>query len=334
MTRVLAGDIGGTKTILAIYNSDAGPHQPEVEKTFHSARYASLESMVAEFLGALDQRHMQGLNRACFGVAGPVVDGRATITNLPWQMDESKLSDAIVVERVALLNDLAAVAHAVPRLQDENVHTVNPGQAVANGPIAVIAPGTGLGEAYLVHDGTSYRAYPSEGGHASFAPSNALELELLQFLYRGMGHVSYERVCSGIGIPNIYRFLKESGRAEEPAWLAEKLANAADPTPIIMNAARSTDQTCALCQQTLEMFVSILGGESGNLALKVLATGGVYLGGGIPPRIRTELEKPGFMASFTNKGRLAPLLRQMPVNIILNPKAGLLGAASYGLEMS
>lgn len=332
MTRVLAGDIGGTKTILALYNSESGPHQPEIEKTYPSASYASLEAIVAEFLASLDASSKAGLAGACFGVAGPVVDGRATITNLPWRMDETELAAALDVERVALLNDLVSVAHAVPQLKAENVHTVNEGQGLPGGPIAVIAPGTGLGEAYLLHDGTRYQAYASEGGHSSFAPSTDLEQELLHFLTRTMHHVSYERVCSGIGIPNIYRFLKESGHEEEPAWLAEQLASVTDPTPVIMDTARS-EQSCTICQQTLSIFMSILGGEAGNLVLKVLATGGVYLGGGIPPRIRAELTQPEFMDSFTNKGRFRSMMQETPVKIILNPKAGLLGAASYGLDL-
>ncbi len=200
--------------------------------------------------------------------------------------------------------------------------------------MAVIAPGTGLGEAFLTWNGSRYQAHASEGGHADLAPNNTLEAELYRFLEKRFGHVSYERVCSGLGIPSIYTFLKESGYAVEPAWLAERLATAQDLTPIIIGAAMDEKKPCSLSVKTLEIFVSVLGAEAGNLALKVLATGGVYLGGGIPPRIVTALQSDRFLGSFHNKGRLASLMTKMPVHVILNPKAVLLGAAYAELENS
>jgi len=195
----------------------------------------------------------------------------------------------------------------------------------------VIAPGTGLGEAFLASNGERYRAHPSEGGHASFAPNDDLQIELLRYLQKRIGHVSCERVCSGLGLPNIYAFLKDSGYAEEPDWLAAKLASAADPTPVIVTTALDAERSCELCLATLRTFVSILGAEASNLALKVLATGGVYIGGGIPPRILPVLQEPYFMRAFLNKGRFTDIVERMPVHVILNPKAALLGAASYGL---
>jgi glucokinase len=200
------------------------------------------------------------------------------------------------------------------------------------GAIAIVAPGTGLGEAYLVWDGSHYRACASEGGHADFAPNNQLEIDLLCYLQDRFGHVSYERVCSGQGIANIYAFLRHSGY-EEPTWLAKRLAAVDDPTPVIVNAALGAREPCRICDTALDVFASILGAETGNLALKVLSTGGVYLGGGIPPRILPVLKQDGFMKAFRHKGRLSGLLTRVPVHVILNPKTALLGAACYGLEL-
>jgi glucokinase len=302
-----------------------------VEKTFSSACYRNLESLVREFLSEVDLK----VDRAAFGVAGPVVGGRVTTTNLPWEIDEDHLRRVLNLSSVHLLNDLEAIAHAVPLLKGDDLHTLNEGRAVPGGAIALIAPGTGLGEAFLTWDGSRYRAHPSEGGHVGFAPANRLEAELLQYLrdQHGFDHVSYERVCSGLGIPTIYAFLKDQGQAEEPAWLTEQLAAAPDRTPVIVNAAVDKKRRCELCISTLNIFVSILGAEAGNLALKVLATGGVYVGGGIPPRIVLVLENGRFMEAFVRKGRMSGLLARMPVKVILNPKAALLGAACRGLEL-
>jgi glucokinase len=224
---LLAGDIGGTKTSLAIYSTEAGPRLPLVEATLPSGRYPSLEALVGDFLAGVDFRP----ERASFGVAGPVVDGRATITNLPWMMSETQLQADLdfAPGEVTLLNDLVAIAHAVPWLEPDDLHTLNEGQAALGGAIAVIAPGTGLGEGFLTWDGSRYRPHPSEGGHTDFAPTNSLEVDLLRYLLDRFDHISYERVCSGRGLPNIYAFLRDSGFAEEPAWLAEQLAGVEDP---------------------------------------------------------------------------------------------------------
>lgn len=324
---LLAGDIGGTKTVLAVVSRDAGARAPIVEQTFPSGRYTSLESLVHDFLAA----HPHPIDYASFGVAGPVVAGTAEITNLPWQMSEAGLQSALGLRGVRLLNDLESIAYAVPHLSPADVHTINTGVALPGGAIAVIAPGTGLGEAFLTSDNGRYRAHASEGGHASFAPNDEMQLDLLLYLHRRIGHVSCERVCSGLGLPNIYAFFKAHGHVE-PDWLAERLAAAADPTPVIVTAALDAERPCGICSATLRLFVSILGAEAGNLALKVLSTGGVYIGGGIPPRILPVLQQHDFMQAFVNKGRFTELLERMPVNIILNPKAALLGAASYGLS--
>jgi glucokinase len=249
-------------------------------------------------------------------------------------MGENGLQAAFGWSSVRLLNDLEAVAYAVPILEAGDVATLSAGEPVARGNIAVIAPGTGLGEAFLTWDGSRYRAHASEGGHASFAPSGSLQAGLLRYLHEQQGHrhVSVERVCSGLlGIPNIYEYLKATGHAEEPAWLAAELATAADRTPIIFGAAQDPSRPCELCAATLRMFVAILGAESGNLVLKVMATAGIYVGGGIPPRILDALREPGFVEVLRAKGRMRGMLAKVPVHVILNPKAALLGAAAFGL---
>jgi glucokinase len=328
---LLAGDIGGTKTNLAVFSTDTedGWKRPLAEATFPSGRYRSLEALVEEF----QQQHHFKIERASFGVAGPVVNGRATITNLPWVLEENHLKNVLDIPLVSLLNDLTAIAHGVPYLGAEDLHTLNAGHAVQGGAIAVVAPGTGLGEAFLTWAGGRYHAHTSEGGHADFAPADALQLELLRYLQLRYPHVSFERVCSGKGLPNIYAFLKESGHASEPAWLADALAQTKDPTPIIVENALDKQRACEICTLTMELFVSILGAEAGNMALKVLATGGVFLGGGIPPRVLPFLSEGRFMQSFLRKGRLSDVLIPIPVYVILNPNIALLGAARHGFEM-
>jgi len=324
---LLAGDIGGTKTILALFSHEKGPRDSLVEETYPSREYNRLEDMVKEFLNQVDQE----VDQASFGVAGPVVNRRVEVTNLPWVIDERQLENELDISSIRLLNDLEAVSNAVPLLEGDDLQPLNPGTPVPEGTLAVIAPGTGLGEGFLTWDGSRYRAHSSEGGHTDFGPSSALELDLLRYLQERYDRVSYERVCSGIGIPNIYEFLKDTGYAEEPAWLTEKLADVEDPTPVIASAAMEDDRPCQLCMKTMHMFVSILGAEAGNLALKVMATGGVYLAGGIPPRVLSLLEEGQFQDSFQDKGRFSDLLSEIPVHVILNPKVALMGAACYGL---
>ncbi len=325
---LLAGDIGGTKTALAVFSPDDGPHAPVVEEIFASARYPSLEALASEFL----EENGLPVDRASFGVSGPVTGGKVAATNLPWEMDEARLGKALGLRSVRLLNDLEAIARAAPFLGSEDLHTLNAGTPDPDGALAVIAPGTGLGEAFLTREGSGYRAHPSEGGHADFAPTGELELGLLQHLLDRFGHVSYERVCSGRGLPNVYGYLKEIGHAEEPSWLTEKLAAAEDPTPIIVEAASDPEAPCELCVAALDVFVSVLGAQAGNLALTVVATGGVFLGGGIPPRILPFLDRGRFAEAFGRKGRFFELLGRVPVHVILTPKVALVGAARRGLE--
>lgn len=323
----LAGDIGGTKTILALFDQSAGPHHPLVEQTFPSARYPSLRAIIAEFLA----QHPAAITGAAFGVAGPVVAGRASITNLTWTIDAAEVSSALGGVPVRLLNDLEAIAQAVPILEPDDLATLTPGAPVAGGAIGVIAPGTGLGEAFLTWDGARYRPHPSEGGHTTFAPRNQVEKDLLDYLHQRFNHVSYERVCSGIGIPNLYAFVRDRLLQRETPVVAEQLAAAVDPTPIIVQAGMATEGMCLVARTALELFVDILAAEAGNLALKVLATGGVYIGGGLPPRVLSLIQRERFLQIFRDKGRFSDLLAHVPVHVILEPKAGLLGAAAAAM---
>jgi glucokinase len=325
---LLAGDIGGTKTDLAIFSTDAGPRNPLVQAEFPSRRYESLEAIVREFLGRAKQLPV---DRACFAVAGPVIAGRAKITNLDWVVDRPNLQKELGLQDVTVMNDLQAIALAVPVLLPEELATLNQGEAVPHGAIAVVAPGTGMGQAFLTWDGTRYQAHPSEGGHADFAPGNDMEIELLRYLLKRYPHVSVERVCSGRGIPNIYDYLRDTGYAPETPEVARRLADAEDRSAIIIEQSLDPDNPCPLCAATLDIFIDIFGAEAGNLALKVLATGGVYLAGGIPPRILPALREGRFMQAFLRKGRLSDVLRLMPVRVILS-RAALLGIANYGLE--
>lgn len=325
---LLAGDIGGTKTNLAIYSPEDGPRLPLIEATFPSDDYPSLQAIAKEFLSHITY----DVTWASFGVAGPVVNGHVKATNLPWEMDEAELRDELGLDTVYLLNDLESIANSIPRLQPDDVQTVHPGRVAAGGAVAVVAPGTGLGEAFLTWTGDHYEAHPSEGGHTDFAPTDETQLEMLRYLLARLDHVSYEWICSGMGIPNIYAFYRDTGRAPEPDWLREQLAQVEDPTPVIVTNALNEDTGCVLCRLTLETFVSVLGAEAGNMALKVLATGGVYIGGGIPPRILPFLMSERFRRAFLNKGRFARLLENVPVYVIMNPKSALMGAAAYGLD--
>ena len=322
---LLAGDIGGTKTNLAIFSSDTGL-TPKMQASFKSASYARLEDVVQEFLAGAGV----SIDKAVFGVAGPVVNGQSTATNLPWVIRETSLQQTLGLKEAELLNDLEATAYGVPHLPPADLFALNDA-APRGGTKVVIAPGTGLGEAVLCHKDDHYHVLPSEGGHADFAPTSLFEIELLRWLMGKFGHVSYERVCSGTGIPTIYTYLKENRFAAESPQMSEALRLAADPTPVIVRKAMAGE--CELSIATLNAFVSILGAEAGNLALKVMATGGVYLGGGIPPKILSKLKDGTFMAAFVNKGRFAEMLSEVPVSVILNEKTALFGAACYGLGL-
>jgi glucokinase len=325
---ILAGDLGATKTNLALFSSAKGTTEPLSEATFQSSDYEDLASIVHTFLSPFGRK----IDLAVFGVAGPVVNGEARITNLNWLLSEEKLQNSCQLTKVVLMNDLVATANAIPYLASEDFFEIHKGRKEKKGAMAVIAPGTGLGEAFLVWDGNRYRAYPSEGGHVDFAPTDKIESELASFLQIRFSHVSYERLCSGKGLPNIYDFVKQTGLASEEEWVRKRLDSVDDPTPVIVEGALSAKKTCHLCKAVLRIFIRILGAEAGNLALKVLATGGVYLGGGIPPRILDAIvEDDIFVESFLRKGRMADMLAAIPVRVITNPKAALLGAAAYGL---
>ena len=322
---LLAGDIGGTKTNLAILSPGRGL-APLVEASFRSADYPSLESVIDEFLTTSKVR----VQRAVFGIAGPVISGRSTVTNLPWVISEADLASRFGLEAVTVLNDLEATAYGVPHLSPDDLFVLNDATP-QTGTKVVLAPGTGLGEAVLFYREGRYEVLPSEGGHTDFGPTNLFEIELLRYLMGKHGHVSYERVASGRGLPNIYAYLKENNLADESPEMAEALRRAPDPTPVIVGEAMAGE--CELSVATLNAFVSILGAEAGNLALKVMATGGIYLGGGIPPRILPKLKDGTFMAALVNKGRFAAMLAAIPVYVILNERTALLGAACYGLDL-
>ena len=319
---ILAGDIGGTKTNLAFFHVKEGAPALLTERSFPSRSYPNLDAVITEFVGDASMRDVH----AAFGVAGPVIDGRCEATNLPWVIDARALQADLGLKKVWVMNDLEATAHGIEALQPDELHVLNEGDPQPHGNKALIAAGTGLGEAILFWDGDGYRALASEGGHADLAPRNALEIELLQYLLTKYHRVSYERAVSGPGIFNIYSFLKQAGYGQESPWLAEKFQGK-DPSRVITETAKRGE--CDLCVKTLHLFVSLYGAEAGNLALKVLATGGVYVGGGIAPNILDHLKDGTFMAAFTDKGRLSPLLRKMPVQVILNEKTALLGAARY-----
>lgn len=328
---VLAGDIGGTKTILAAFSREQGLHQAIAEQTFVSANYPDLESIVREFLAKTELKP----ERAAFGVAGPVINGSAHITNLPWIMSEGALAAALgtPAESVKLLNDLESIANAVPILNESDIQVLNGVTPEAHGSIGVIAPGTGLGVAFLlwVEERNAYRAFPSEGGHNDFAPGNELEGDLLHYLQRKFGRASYERVISGIGIPNVYAFLRDGYYAPESSWVADQLASAKDHTPVIVTNAM-TETPDPLCAATMEIFAAVLAAQAGNLALTVMATGGIYFGGGIPPRILPLLQRPSFMDTFRDKGRLSALMERIPARVIMNNKSALLGAAAAAIR--
>jgi glucokinase len=268
---------------------------------------------------------------ASFDVAGPVINGHVKTTNLPWVLDESTLADDLNLQAAHLMNDLEAVARAVPALRGEDMITINKGEPVANGPVAIIAPGTGLGESFLTWDGSQYSAHSSEGGHSDFAPTDERQIRLLHYLLPRFGHVGVERVCSGIGVPNLYEFLRDEEGIPERPEVAQLIASAKDHTKAIVEAALDSRNPSELCLATVDLLVSILASEAGNLALKVLATNGVYLAGGVALHLVKFLQKPRFIETFTRKGRFQDLMQRMPIHIITT-RAALVGAAAFGLQ--
>jgi len=317
---ILAGDIGGTNTRLAFFDGTAQQPRPAVLEVFPSKVHSGPEEILRKFLA----NHNNAVESAAFGIAGAVRNGRCQTPNLPWTVDSASLAQCLGLPSVSLLNDLETNAHGIAVLGPTDVTTLSAGAEGCSGNRVLIAAGTGLGEAGLLAEGNDYRPYPSEGGHADFAPRNQTEIDLLVYLLQRFEHVSYERVLSGPGLYNIYQFLRDTRRAEEPAWLTEEMAKR-DPSAVISEHALKG--SAPICEMAMDQFVSIYGAEAGNLALKGMATGGVYIGGGIAPRILPKLQGPGFMNAFLAKGRLSKLLEAIPVRVILNDKTALLGAA-------
>jgi len=325
---ILAGDVGGTNTRLALYEFEGKELHEKVLEVFPSSEYESLYRIVKEFTST----HTQPIGYACLGIAGPIIRGRCETPNLPWVVDARELVGILGLESVELINDLEANAYGIALLEEKDFTVINEGFPEPGGNGALISAGTGLGEAGLYWDGVHYRPFPSEGGHASFAPRNELEVELLLSLIKKFGHVSYERVLSGPGLYHIYTFLRDSGKCEEPSWLADAL-HEGDPPEAISQAA--LEGRSELCTRALDLFVSLYGAEAGNLALKMKAIGGVFLGGGIAPKIITKLREPAFLDAFASKGRMQSMLEPIPVKVILNELAALLGAAHLAtLRMS
>lgn len=349
---ILAGDIGGTKTNLALYEWTAERTEPIRLESFPSRDYTSLEDILQEFLepptpptvregstpaesGSADETKQSTeaitLAAACFGIAGPVIDNHSQTTNLPWIVDGAKIARQFNIPRVQLLNDLESTAYGILLLRPDEIEVLNPGVSPKKRQaLALIAAGTGLGEAILFWDGKSYRPMPSEGGHADFAPNNDNEIELLRYLRSQYLHVSYERVLSGPGLHAIYEYLRDT-KKNEPTWLAEKV-KAGNPAAEIAEAGLKGQADIA--KQALDLFASIYGAEAGNLALKALALDGVYIGGGIAPKLIQKLQDGTFMKAFTNKGRYKRLMTNMPVKVVMNQQAALLGAASVAAALS
>ena len=325
---LLVGDVGGTTIRLALATAERGPRDFLIVEEFSSADYAGLAPVVEVFLAKAGAKPKS----ACFCVAGPVIQGRTHLTNLSWDLDEDALAEAIGVPRAILLNDLKAIALAIPHLQPSEVIEINPGEGAKHAPMAVVAPGTGLGEAFMIWDGRAFIPCASEGGHADFAPTNAVQSGLWAFLTDRFRRVAYERVASGSGLPNIYDYVRSVDPGSEIPEFRDALRTVSDRAPMILQAGVNDAVKNPLAAEAVRIFIDVPGAESANLALKVLATGGVYLAGGLPPRLVPQLQDGAFMRAFTAKGRFAGLLQKVPVKVVMT-NAALLGAAIHGLEL-
>jgi glucokinase len=322
---ILAGEIGATGTRLAAFEKEGSRLQLVVEKTYMSQEHSSLSEIIAAFITA------EGIaaHSACFGVAGPVRRGRSKISNLPWVIDSRDLAKQLKLDSVGMINDLEAYAYGIDGLDSKDFVTLNPGSEDAEGNRAVISARTGLGVAGLYWDGYRHHPFACEGGHSDFAPRSALEMELLAYLQKKYGRISYERLLSGPGIKNIYDFLRDAHKADEPQWLKDQIAAAQDPPAVISQLAQ--EGKAAICDQTLSIFVSIYGAETGNCALNFLSTGGIFIGGSVAAKNVPKMKDPIFMESFLDKGRMVDLLKEIPVTIVLNDDSGIIGAARYTL---
>ena len=326
---ILAGDIGGTKTVIALYDETVGEPKLVRDGTFPSKDHAALEEILAKFLHGEANLTPRA---ACFGVAGAVIDGKCQTTNLPWKLDEVELAKSVKAPRGKLLNDLEAAAYGMLYLKPEELASLNPlAQPRRKGNVAVIAAGTGLGEAMLYWDGKHHHPLASEGGHVDFAPRTDLEIDLFKWLRAKFGHVSYERILSGPGFTNVFHFLRETGKHPETAALKERLAAGGDPSIGVTQLGMSGEDP--LCAAAVEMFCSLYGAEAANLALKCVAVGGIFVGGGIAPKMLPALRRGGFLKSFIEKGRFAGLMQSLHVDVALNPRAPLIGAANYAARM-
>ncbi len=317
---ILAGDVGGTNVRLALFDSHCSDLVMRTQQDYHTRDYASLEDVITGFLA----KHPAQVEAACFGVAGPVLKNRVSATNLAWIVDGALVAKGLDLKATLLVNDLVAYGYGALAMKPEELVVLHEGKP-AEGNRALIAAGTGLGEGGLLWYDGQFLPVPNEGGHTDFAPIDDLGIDLYRYLRAKIGRVSYERVVSGMGLRNIYEFLRDSKRAEEPPALAEELKNAADVPAAISRLGMAG--TYPICEQALDVFCTYYGAEAGNLALKFVAIGGVYVGGGIAMKILPKLKESGFNKAFTDKGRMSPLLQGMTVWLIKNEYAGLIGAA-------
>ena len=323
---VIAGDIGGTKTTVGLFSPGRRRPAAGIVRTYESGAASGLSEILRMFVS----EHPVPVETACFGIAGPVINGRCRATNLPWEVSEAGISRSFGWRQVKLMNDLAATANAVPLLSCRELHSLNRSRAAPDAPVAVVAPGTGLGIAFLVPRGRDMVPVSSEGGHVSFAPVTDRHCSLWRGLRERFGHVSVERVVSGPGIAAVYGWLRKESREPEPGWLRARLSSD-DPSRVISEAG--IERLDPVCTEAMEHFVRILGAVCGNTALMLVARGGVYLGGGIPPKILPFLDEGAFMESFCDKGRFSGLMKRIPVRVILNPRAALLGAARAAFDL-
>jgi len=322
---ILAGEIGGTRTRLAAFQTEGNRLEHVVERIYQSQEQDGLAGILSQFV----KQEGIPVHSACFGVAGPVRGGRSRISNLPWTIDARELAAQLKLNSVGLLNDLEAYAYGIDALESKDFFTLSEGSEEAEGNRAVISAKTGLGVAGMYWDGFRHHPFACEGGHADFAPKDELQMQLLAHLQKKFGRISCERILSGPGIRNIYEFLRDTGKVEEPQWLREQLATAKDQPAFISQLA--LEGKAEICAKTLAIFVSVFGAEAGNCALHYMSTGGIFIGGVIAAKTITRMKDSGFMQAFLDKGRLESILKDIPVRIVLNDDCGLIGAARYTL---
>ena len=340
MTYLLAGDLGGTKTLLRLVRSTS-PAQVEFQQSYQSREYSSLVSIVQQFLAAAPTQGQEiAIESACFGIAGAVIDRASYLPNLDWHISAERLEQELQIPHVELINDFVAIGNGVAQLAPADIHTIQAGQPQANAPKAIIGAGTGLGQGFLIHNGMDYQVIAAEGGHTDFAARSIQEFELLQYIleHKQIDRVSNERVVSGPGIVTIYQYLRDTGNLSETPQVADvvrlweaQAEESVDPTGLI--SASAIAKTDPLSQATMEMFVSVYGAESGNLALKILPYGGLYLAGGIAAKNLSLLTDGTFLRAFNQKGRVSDLLGKIPVHVILNPQVGLIGATAQAAKL-